>query len=78
MLFRSLEVAGAYIHNLKDQDRSAVDTSEKALKKAVNTVVEAAEGIKKREFVAKPDAKRCGYCDVRSICKSAAKKITKY
>ena len=69
-----LDIAGAYIHNLKDADRAPVDTSDAALKKAVEVVVAAADGIKKREFVAKPEVKRCGYCDVRAICRSAIKK----
>ena len=68
-----LDVQGAFIHDLGSADRAAVDTSKKALDAAVKTVVAAAEGIKKREFEAKPSVPRCGRCDVRPICKAAAK-----
>ncbi|CAN2187287.1 DEXQc_UvrD domain containing protein [Candidatus Nanopelagicaceae bacterium] len=68
-----LDVQGAFIHDLGSADRAPVDTSKKALDAAVQTVVAAAEGIKNREFEAKPTVPKCGRCDVRPICKAAAK-----
>ena len=68
-----LDVQGAFIHDLGSADRAPVDTSKKALDAAVKTVVDAAEGIKNREFEAKPTVPKCGRCDVRPICKAAAK-----
>jgi CRISPR/Cas system-associated exonuclease Cas4 (RecB family) len=68
-----LDVQGAFIHDLGSANRAPVDTSKKALDAAVKTVVAAAEGIKNREFEAKPTVPKCGRCDVRPICKAAAK-----
>ena len=69
-----LDVRGAFIHDLSSYNRESVDTSESALEKAIETVSNAAQGIKDRVFEAKPTAPKCGRCDVRAICKAAIKK----
>ena len=72
-LREGLEVRGAYVHDLKEGERTEVDTSEKARSKAIEIVATAVEGIKKMKFEAQPSVHKCGICDVRAICKSAAK-----
>ena len=69
-----LDVQGAFVHDLKNESRDSVDTSQPALDAAVATVIAAAEGIKNRIFEAAPTAPRCGRCDVRAICKSSKAK----
>jgi DNA helicase-2/ATP-dependent DNA helicase PcrA len=68
-----LDVRGAFIHDLKDGTRVAVDTAEGARARAVETVLEAVAGIRERKFDAKPHVMKCGHCDVRAICRVAAK-----
>ena len=68
-----LDVRGAFIHDLKDGTRVAVDTAEGARARAVETVLEAVAGIRERKFDAKPHVMKCGRCDVRAICRVAAK-----
>jgi hypothetical protein len=41
----------------------------------VKIAEDAIKGIKERNFEAKPEASKCGRCDVRAICK--ASKATK-
>ena len=69
-----LDVQGAFVHDLKNETRDSVDTSQPALDAAVATVIAAAEGIKNRVFEAAPTVPRCGRCDVRAICKSSKAK----
>ncbi len=69
-----LDIRGAFVHDLGAKERQAVDTSVEARQAAINTVTIAVESIKKREFEAKPEKFKCGRCDVRAICRSAAKK----
>jgi len=69
-----LDVQGAFIHDLGSANRESVDTSPAALQEAVNVVMEAAKGIKERKFEAQPTIPKCGRCDVRAICRSAAAK----
>jgi DNA helicase-2/ATP-dependent DNA helicase PcrA len=68
-----LEVRGAYVHDLKEGSRAEVDTTESARAKAIDTVLVAVDGIKKKKFDAQPSVHKCGICDVRAICRSAAK-----
>jgi DNA helicase-2/ATP-dependent DNA helicase PcrA len=69
-----LDIRGAYVHDLGSKERQEVDTSVEARQAAINTVTIAVESIKKREFEAKPETSKCGRCDVRAICRAAAKK----
>jgi DNA helicase-2/ATP-dependent DNA helicase PcrA len=68
-----LDVQGAFVHDLGSANREPVDTSQKSLDGAVDIVISAAEGIKNRVFEAKPTIPKCGRCDVRAICRAAAK-----
>ena len=69
-----LDVQGAFIHDLGSANREAVDTSPVALQSAIDVVTGAAQGIKERKFDAQPSVPKCGRCDVRAICRSAAAK----
>jgi DNA helicase-2/ATP-dependent DNA helicase PcrA len=69
-----LDVQGAFIHDLGSANREAVDTSPTALQSAIDVVTAAAQGIKERKFDAQPSVPKCGRCDVRAICRSAAGK----
>jgi DNA helicase-2/ATP-dependent DNA helicase PcrA len=68
-----LSVRGAFVHDLGDQKRIEVDTSESARTAAVQKVSVVIESVKNREFPAKPEVSKCGRCDVRAICRQAAK-----
>jgi DNA helicase-2/ATP-dependent DNA helicase PcrA len=68
-----LSVRGAFVHDLGDQKRIEVDTSESARAAAVQKVSVVIESVKNREFPAKPEVSKCGRCDVRAICRQAAK-----
>ena len=71
-LREGLEVRAAFIHDLQQGTRETVDTSDAARQAAVETVVQAVEGIKQQKFEAKPHPMKCGHCDVRAICLAAA------
>jgi DNA helicase-2/ATP-dependent DNA helicase PcrA len=68
-----LNVRGAYVHDLRDASRAEVPIDVESRSKAVQVAEEAVRGIKNREFEAKPTPSKCGRCDVRAICLSAAK-----
>ena len=65
-----LDIQGAFLHDLGDAKRVPVDTSPEALRVAVQTVVDAADGIRNRNFTASPDKSKCARCDVRAMCRS--------
>lgn len=69
-----LAVKGAYVHDLRDASRVEVPIDIGSRKQAVEIAENAIRGIKNREFEAKPTVSKCGRCDVRAICLSAAKK----
>jgi DNA helicase-2/ATP-dependent DNA helicase PcrA len=73
-LREGLEVRGAFVHDLAENSRAEVDTSETARTAAIELVEKAVDGIKKKEFEAKPEVWKCARCDVRAICRSAASK----
>jgi DNA helicase-2/ATP-dependent DNA helicase PcrA len=68
-----LSVRGAFVHDLGDKVRTPVDTSAAARAEAVKKVSVAIESIKKRDFPAKPEVNKCSRCDVRAICRQAAR-----
>lgn len=75
-----LEVAAAYVHDLKlgagadrDRARTAVDVTPAAIAAAEAKVVEAAERLKARDFEPRPDRTRCRTCEVRTVCRAAAR-----
>jgi DNA helicase-2/ATP-dependent DNA helicase PcrA len=65
-----LDVQGAYLHDLGAATRVAVDTSPEAIANAVQIVVNAADGIRNRDFTASPDKSKCSRCDVRAMCRA--------
>lgn len=68
-----LTVRGAFVHDLGDKKRIEVDTGVEARKAAIEKVSIAVEAIKGRDFEAKPEVSKCARCDVRAICRQAAK-----
>lgn len=69
-----LTVRAAYVHDLTDATRAEVLIDDSSRRKAVELAELAVQGIKDRNFEAKPSLSKCGRCDVRAICLSAAKK----
>ena len=65
-----LDIRGAYVHDLKLSDRTAVSIAQASLVAAVDTVQASATDIKLRKFQANPGT-RCRGCEVRSVCGSA-------
>ena len=65
-----LDVRGAYVHDLKNADRTAVDLSDDAIAVAEATVTAAADRLRSGDFSANP-GDRCRGCDVRHMCASA-------
>jgi len=72
-LREGLEIRGAFLHDLDQEDRKPVSIEPEDLSAAVKKVEDAAKQIKAREFEAKPEKKRCGHCDVRAMCLKAKK-----
>ena len=68
-----LEIRGAFLHDLENEDRKPVPIERSDLDAAIKTVEVAAKRIKDRDFEAKPEKKRCGHCDVRAMCRKAIK-----
>ena len=72
-LREGLDVRGAFLHDLDQEQRQEVDISPKSLEAALKIVVDAAAGIKNREFEPNPEKSRCSRCDVRAFCPKVAK-----
>jgi DNA helicase-2/ATP-dependent DNA helicase PcrA len=68
-----LKVSGAFVHGLDGDTREIIPIDSASRAKAVDLVILTAEQIKNRQFEAKPEKLKCGMCDVRTLCKSAAK-----
>jgi DNA helicase-2/ATP-dependent DNA helicase PcrA len=68
-----LEIRGAFLHDLDKEERQPVSIATKDLEIAVKIVESASSKIKAREFDASPEKKRCGHCDVRAMCRKAAR-----
>lgn len=66
-----LTVGAAFIHDMSTTTRHTVDISEESVKKAEETVIEAATLLKKRDFTPKPEKSKCVACDVRTVCGAA-------
>ena len=67
-----LDVADAFVHDMKSADRIPIDSSESALKAAEETVRRSATALKKKEYTPTPERGRCTACDVRTICPHSA------
>jgi len=57
---------------LETSERVTVDKPRERLEEDRQTIVKVAEGIRAELFVAKPDRMKCGGCDFRLLCPSAA------
>lgn len=66
-----LDVDAAFVHDLRNASRHAVDVSGQSLATAQAKVVKLASGIRQRRFPAKP-GEQCRHCDVAPICSSRA------
>jgi DNA helicase II / ATP-dependent DNA helicase PcrA len=67
-----LDVEAAYLHELKDGTRTAVDISDDVARRTSINVNEHLGTLRRAEFVAKPTSERCQACDYRFICAQAA------
>jgi DNA helicase-2/ATP-dependent DNA helicase PcrA len=65
-----LDIKNAYVHDLKLSKRDSVTVAKKDLIKAEAVVIDTANKIKRRQFVANP-GKQCRTCEVKTICASA-------
>jgi DNA helicase-2/ATP-dependent DNA helicase PcrA len=67
-----LTVEAAYVHDLRNAQRHEIPVDEPDVHEAEELVLDLVAGLKARVFHAKPDADRCGFCDVRPLCKERA------
>ena len=67
-----LDMRAAYVHDLKRDIRHTVSTDHAQIVAAQATATAAAQQIREREFLPKPEATRCQQCEVRRICNHAA------
>jgi DNA helicase-2/ATP-dependent DNA helicase PcrA len=67
-----LAVEAAYLHELKDGTRRAVDVSEPAAREAVAEVTRALGAVRWGKYRPRPEAARCKGCDYRPVCPHAA------
>lgn len=67
-----LHIDAAWLHDLKDGGRHAVDVSASAVRTAVDAAAASVAAIRAAEFAARPLASRCGRCDFRPLCRHAA------
>ena len=66
-----LTVGAAFVHDMSTTTRHEVQVGDEAVQAAEQVVIQAAAGLRKRDFTPKPDAKKCLSCDVRSVCGAA-------
>ncbi len=66
-----LTVRAAYVHDLKQADRLAVDVSPDAIGAAESEVREIITRFRAGDFAARPSRKACGGCDMRQVCRFA-------
>ncbi len=67
-----LEVQAAYLHELRDGTRRAVDISESACRAASERVSDRLMRLRQGQFLALPEAARCRNCEYRAICAASA------
>jgi DNA helicase-2/ATP-dependent DNA helicase PcrA len=67
-----LEVEAAYLHELKDGSRHAVDIGEAVVAEAKAKVGQRLHELRSATFTPKPDGARCDSCEYRNICGHAA------
>jgi DNA helicase-2/ATP-dependent DNA helicase PcrA len=64
-----LDVRAAYVHDLKESRRIPIQVDAATVAQAEKTVTEAAARVRARDYAPNPDKKRCGRCEVRTICR---------
>jgi len=62
------DVRGAYLHALREGERSSVSLGEVELAEAVGKARAALAGIRAGSFPPNPAEKRCAACDYREVC----------
>jgi DNA helicase-2/ATP-dependent DNA helicase PcrA len=65
-----LQIDSAFVHDLSSTTRHAADLSADAIASAETTVLSAVERLRKRDFSAAPERRKCVSCDVRAVCGS--------
>ena len=68
-----LNVAGAYVHDLANSDRSPVDIGEAAIGAMEDHVSEAVGRFRSSSFAPTPSHKVCANCDMRPVCRFRAR-----
>ena len=68
-----LDVASAFVHDLKHGDRRAVDVSAAQVDATRTVVQDAVAGMRAQRYDAKPGS-ICGRCDVAAICPAAPRR----
>jgi DNA helicase-2/ATP-dependent DNA helicase PcrA len=68
-----LRVDFAYVHDMSTATRHVVEITEDAVSEAEQIVIVAANQLRSRDFTPTPEPRKCGLCDVRSVCGAAAK-----
>ncbi len=66
-----LNIDAALLHHLDASNRTNVDITTSATKKAVQKVEGMMNDLRKSTYVAKPEKKKCGACEYRKLCKHA-------
>lgn len=66
----SLDVRGAYVHDLKAGSRADVDVTPAAVEAAEGVILGAAERLRARDYEPSPGP-ACRRCEVRTVCKAA-------
>ena len=66
-----LDVAAAYVHDLKASSRATVGVTEADIVSAERTVTDAAARVRERDYRPSPGAK-CRGCEVRKLCRHSA------
>jgi hypothetical protein len=65
-----MDVRGAYVHDLKAGQRTAIDVDAAAIAVAENSVQAAADQLRARDFTPTPGP-ACRRCEVRTVCAAA-------
>lgn len=67
-----LSVEAAYLHELRDGSRTAVNIAPAVVETAVGRIRERVTTLRRAEFAPRPNVDRCRGCEYRSVCDHAA------
>jgi DNA helicase-2/ATP-dependent DNA helicase PcrA len=62
------DVRGAYLHALREGERSSISLGDPELADAVARAQSALRGIRERSFPPRPEQNKCAACDYRDVC----------